>query len=250
MATLLLIGNTLGQECRTDITIPKPVVGTVGDCGTIGLNDSAPDVFWRAEDDGTASATAAGITPLTSRTSATLKLPAGAQVTYARLFWGAHLGEDPTLSVSTVTVDRPGAGAFTQPVIAAVGDVLVTDGGAGYVYGASADVTTLLQAHGNGAYRVTGPARTSVINVDVDIQYASWSLVVFYKLASEPVRNLALFDGLDKVVFNAAVDVSISGFLVPSGGAVTGKLGVIAYEGDVDKNDFLRFKRPAAQRSE
>ena len=42
-----LIGNTLGRDCAA--SIPAPVVGTVGACGN-NTSDSAPDVFWQAQD--------------------------------------------------------------------------------------------------------------------------------------------------------------------------------------------------------
>ena len=43
----VLVGNTLGHDCRA--IVPAPVVGTVGACGT-NTADSAPDVYWRADD--------------------------------------------------------------------------------------------------------------------------------------------------------------------------------------------------------
>src|SRR5690349_10181744 len=42
----VLLGNTLGHEC--DVGTPAPLVGTVGNCGA-NVNDSGPDVFWRAD---------------------------------------------------------------------------------------------------------------------------------------------------------------------------------------------------------
>ena len=44
---LTWIGNTSAQECAA--TARAPVVGTVGGCGA-NTDDSAPDLFWRADD--------------------------------------------------------------------------------------------------------------------------------------------------------------------------------------------------------
>src|SRR5206468_3163297 len=65
--------------------------------------------------------------------------------------------------------------------------------------------------------------------------YISWTMVVFYKLDTDPLRNLTLFDGLDIVEEGAGknqVSVNLSGFLVPSNAAFDAKLAVLAYEGD------------------
>ena len=43
----VLIGNTLGHDCANGV--PAPITGTVGPCGNNGINDAAPDVFWRAD---------------------------------------------------------------------------------------------------------------------------------------------------------------------------------------------------------
>ena len=97
----ILIGNTLGQDCRNQA--PAPVVGTVGDCGS-DSSDRGPDVFWRAADSAAASADT-GVTVGNARSTAMLSLPSGASITYARLYWsavGSSAAADTTVSTSIV----------------------------------------------------------------------------------------------------------------------------------------------------
>ena len=84
----VLIGNTLGHDCRT--LVPAPVVGTVGACGN-NTADSAPDVYWRADAPGAGQAAANNtVTMAQARSTAVLGLKTGAQVTHAYLYWGAR----------------------------------------------------------------------------------------------------------------------------------------------------------------
>ncbi|MBJ6760629.1 DUF11 domain-containing protein [Myxococcaceae bacterium JPH2] len=222
----VLIGNTLAHECA--VGTPAPVVGTVGTCGS-STADTAPDVFWTLE----GSTTRADLTvaPSASSSQAMLTLPPGALITYARLYWGATRSVPAvtgTLSPDTqVTLRRPGG--FTQAVSSDAEQVHSADGV--YAYQSTADVTALLQAQGPGIYGVTGVDAVDLRNVNDANPFTGWSLIVFYRLDSEPLRNLTLFDGLDKVVAGSHTDTALSGFLVPQTG-FSAKLGVIAYEGD------------------
>src|SRR6188474_2373504 len=56
----VLFGNSSGFECASNAGVPAPIVGTV-DCppGQGGaITDTAPDVFWRADDPAAGQATA------------------------------------------------------------------------------------------------------------------------------------------------------------------------------------------------
>ncbi|HXI55910.1 MAG TPA: hypothetical protein VNO55_07610, partial [Polyangia bacterium] len=106
----VLFGNTVGQDCAAGVV--APTVGTKGACGN-NTSDTAPDIFWRADDaTGTAAASTA-ITAATARSTAVLAIPAGASITYARLYWSAAAGGGDK---TTVTVDRVGTGAFSSVV--------------------------------------------------------------------------------------------------------------------------------------
>jgi uncharacterized repeat protein (TIGR01451 family)/MYXO-CTERM domain-containing protein len=229
-----LIGNSLGHDCRAGI--PAPVVGTVGACGT-NTGDSSPDVFWRSESPGANQAEANnGITLAQSRSTSMLNLPAGATVTHAFLYWGARHAS--ATADTAVVLDRPGG--FSQNV-AATASFNAAAGAGQFYYQSVANVTSVVQANGNGAYRVFGVDSVSLPNLNQEVAYAGWYLVVFYSLASDPPRNLALFDGLDLVQNGAPQSASLSGFLVPAAG-FTAKLGVVTFEGDFDvTGDSLRF---------
>ncbi len=239
---VILIGNTLGQDCRAGVGIPAPIVGTVGNCGTdaVSINDSAPDVFWNASDNGTAVADDT-VTVQQARSAAMLQLAAGQRVTYARLYWAGVLDEDLD-SKNPVTLDRPGAKGFSVSVRPIDDDVKLSPGGpGGHVFQASADVTAVVQRYGAGVYRVSSVAHSTLLNQKADVLFAAWSLVIFYQDNSKLVRNLALFDGMDFVDTAQTVSLDISGFNVPTDGIPDAKLGVIAYEGDPDLKDKFTF---------
>ncbi|WP_438017691.1 DUF3344 domain-containing protein [Sorangium sp. So ce315] len=238
----LLIGNTLGHECGRD-DIESPVVGDIGPCGN-NTGDSAPDTFWRADSpvEGQAEASTS-ITAAQARSSAVLEVPAGATVTHAYLYWGAHLGTSGSAD-EAVTLERPGASGFSEEVTA-IDSFERTSSGRVY-YQSVADITAVVQARGSGAYRVGGIDTASFTNNNFDNHFAGWWLVVFYELASEPPRNLALFDGLDTVASASTQSATLSGFLVPNAG-YDAKIGIVAFEGDVAfGGDQFFFNGPPA----
>jgi hypothetical protein len=216
-----LIGNTFGQECAAGT--PAPVVGTVGACG-VNTSDSSPDVFWRADSpaDGQAEANT-GITLAQARSTAMLALPAGAQVTHAYLYWSAYLGTAG--SDSTATLDRPGAGGFTTALTAS--QSLANNSR----YLSVADVTSIVQTNGVGAYRVSDVDMINFVNLTNSNVYGVWWMVVLYRLDSDPLRQLTLYDGLDGVANGTPQNSTLAGFSVPAG-PIDAKLGVVAMDGD------------------
>ncbi|MGE6761436.1 Ig-like domain-containing protein [Corallococcus interemptor] len=224
----VLFGNTLSQECRSGT--PAPLLGTVGACGT-NTSDQASDVHWSTN--GVTAFADTTVTPADSKSQATLVLPAGAVVTYARLYWGAvrsvASSTGPTTPGTSVTLSRVGTGAFATPITADSSKGYSASGN--YAYQSTADVTALVQQRGTGTYLLAGADALDFRNVNDTLPYSGWSMVVFYRLASEPLRNLTLFDGLDAVGSGMSATATLSGFLVPASG-YTAKLGVIAYEGE------------------
>jgi large repetitive protein len=213
----VLIGNSGAYDCANTPVVP--VVGTVGACGT-NTGDTSGDVLWRADAPGAGQAQANNtITVANGRTTAMLALPAGATVTYARLYWSAKGALD-----SSVVLDRPGTFSSTL-----TSDVTYPAVNASYQ--ASADVTTLVQNNGVGAYRVADLGSDNPINLNDSTFYVGWSMVVFFRLDTMPPRNLTLFDGFDLVNNTTSANVTLTGFVVPDAG-FDGKLGIIAYEGD------------------
>jgi clumping factor A len=242
-----LIGNTLGWDCGAGAS--NPVVGQVNNnCGS-STADTSADLFWRSDEPAAGQATASlAISAEMARSSAVLTLPMGAQVTHAFLYWGARkagAGAD-----TSVQLERPGT--FMETITAASSysltpSILPGIPGTGIVYQSVADVTTLVVANGPGVYRVSGVEVSPFRDVNEDVLLAGWSLVVLYRLDSDPPRNLAVFDGLDGVLLGTDSNVSLSGFLVPNAG-FDAKLGTIVYEGDesIDGDSLLFGTAPLA----
>jgi uncharacterized repeat protein (TIGR01451 family) len=222
--------------------VPPPVVGTAsGPCG-VNTGETSPDVFWRSLDENTPPGAVANvtITNLMARSTAVLVLPPGAQVTYARLYWAAPRYTPISANDTQVTLER--AGVFSTMVTADVStNVSTTAGLIETFYQSTADVTDLVRTNGPGAYRVSGIDTKEFANLAHNRLFIAWSMVVFYRLDTDPQRNLALFDGLDPVQPGQQVDITLTGFLVPNAG-FDAKLGVVAYEGDSTlTGDQLRF---------
>ncbi|MFF1687076.1 MULTISPECIES: DUF3344 domain-containing protein [unclassified Streptomyces] len=161
--------------------------------------------------------------------SAEVRLPVGARVTYARLYWGGNLrvGEWKSAKGSDRVLLRESGGKYK----AVLADTLVgrRAGGGADAYQASADVTRLVRASGGGSYTV------GQLNVakgrSAAGAWGGWTLVVAYEKASEPLRRIALWDGFDS--FDArhrARTVHLAGLRVAAGAA--GRVGMVAYNGD------------------
>ena len=95
-----------------------------------------------------------------------------------------------------VRVERPTATPALNQVITADDEFYVTRGGNAW-YQSTADVTTLLQDNGAGAYRISNVGSVELDGLDSDNPFVGWVMVVFYSRPTDPPRNLALFDGLD-----------------------------------------------------
>lgn len=160
--------------------------------------------------------------------SSDLVMPAGSQVLFAGLYWGARTNNTFTTGLTsqrnTVKFKAPGDSAYRDLIGTTVG---TTDSS----YQSFADVTAIVKAANQGTYTMANVQ--SVTNAS-DF-YAGWSLVVAYRAPGEPARNLTIFDGYGKVADTTAdrtINVPISGFKAPPSGPVNATLGFIAYEGD------------------
>jgi clumping factor A len=229
----VLLGATLSQECAAGV--PAPVVGTIGSCPDSNL--AAPDIYWRSDDPSAGTARAdANVSAADARATAVLLLPAGATVAYARLYWGGSLpSNNPDQQIQLERVQD----GLNEVVKADDSVSLAQSGSTAFFYQSTADVTALVQAHGVGPYRISG-VDSSLANMQTEA-VAAWYMVVFYELAGDPSRNLAIFDGLDYVDSSTSAAVTLSGFVVPAA-AFDARLGVVAYEGeDQFTGDALSF---------
>jgi len=244
---LVVFGNTMSYDCRAGI--PDPIVGTVdrNQCFLSPalnmppfIDDTSSDVFWRSEDSGQVTASA-NVQIAQARSAAVLQLPPGATVAYARIYWSSTVFEDMS-NASSILIDRPGAGGFSQTVEASPADIQAADRS----FQGTADITELVQSYGAGVYRISGAVgfpKSQMVDHRDDNNYAAWAVVVLYKRDSEPVRHLAVYDGLTVVSPNNNSSLNLRGFVVPPQGNIDSKLAVIGYEGDNDQTgDSLIFK--------
>src|SRR6478735_116355 len=91
----VMFGNTLGWECANNAGVPAPLTGSTVNCRAgqgNAIRDTAPDIFWRSDSpaDGQAAASYT-FGPNDARSTAVLNLPAGAVITYARIYWAGML---------------------------------------------------------------------------------------------------------------------------------------------------------------
>jgi uncharacterized repeat protein (TIGR01451 family) len=150
--------------------------------------------------------------------SATLNLPVGSTVLFAGLYWG---GVSNSAARNQIQFRTPAGGYST--VTATQLDAI------GTTYQGFANVTSQVASAGNGTYFGANVQTT----VNAAGNYAGWSLVIAYQNSSLPTRNLVVYDGYQRV--SAAVptvNISLSGFLTPATGAVTNRIGTVAYDGD------------------
>jgi hypothetical protein len=218
-----LIGNTLAQDCGSGT--PPPTTGTLDCTGSGNQNDTAPDVFWRAEG-GVANANAS-IAADMAQSAAALTLPPGAEVTHAYVYWAAQNYGMTDNSASLVCLDHAG-----EPIsVQATSNWLSVSGG----YNVVADVKDYVSLHGSCTYMVSGVNSAPLNSIlPQSFGYALWWMVVLYKDPTAPNRHLVIMDGLDTVGNGGDSQPSVSGFLVPKNFASysKAKVGVVAYDGD------------------
>ena len=218
---VITIGQPLGYDAGTGV--PSPIVGTIGFTGG-NTPDSAPDVFWTTSATNATADTSIDVSQ--ARTTAQLNLPAGATVTYARLYWAAKdaggFGDSSVFlirpNVFSVTVDDDPAARFSTLV----------SGVTGGFYQASADVTPIVAQYGSGPYNVMGVNCLNFVGFTDNTLFAAWSMVVAYELPGAPNRFVQIRDGLPNIT-NGIGPVTVDGFRYSGG---TPKLTIVAYEGD------------------
>ena len=162
---------------------------------------------------------------------AALNLPVGASVAFAGLYWG---GESTAATRNTVRLATPtSGGAYTTQTATVVDDSSATATPAAQ-YQAFANITSIVSSAGAGTYTVANITTTVAAPgaTVATLSYSGWSLVVVYRLASDPTRNMVVYDGYQRVTGANSVDISLTGFTTPPFGTVSSKLGVVAYDGD------------------
>jgi uncharacterized repeat protein (TIGR01451 family) len=160
--------------------------------------------------------------------TATLSLPPDAFVLFAGLYWagdtsaGARGAAAPTPAArGTVLLRLPGATAYST----VSSSTLDTNGTR---FSGFADVTDTVREAGPGAYTVA-----NLQSGKGEDRYGAWDLVVAYRDATQPARNLTVFDGLATISQSTPLaTLSLSGFTTPLTGPVRSVVGLISSEGD------------------
>ncbi|MGW1213717.1 DUF3344 domain-containing protein [Streptomyces sp. NPDC002499] len=204
-------------SCRTGATASTPACPAVREGGR-GANGDF-DMFYVDVDRD----------PNTYNSSrAEVRLPQGARVTYARLYWGGNLkvGEQkPPKDNGRVLIAEPG-GEYKQVLADTVVGHRAAKGADAFQ--ASADVTKLVRESSSGLYTV------AQVNVAMGRSAAGawggWTLVVAYENAAERLRRLSLWDGFDSLEPGAGREIRLRGARIPKGAG--GRVGLVAYNGD------------------
>ncbi|MFJ3900751.1 DUF3344 domain-containing protein [Streptomyces sp. NPDC090025] len=162
---------------------------------------------------------------------AELRVPAGARVTWARLYWGGNLrvGEQkPPKDNGRVLIAEPG-GQYKAVLADSTIGHRTADGADAFQ--ASADVTDLVRSAEGGLWTV------AQVNVAMGRSkvggWGGWTLVAAYEKADEPLRRLAVWDGFEAIGPNGrelSVPLALGGNRIPEGAG--GQLGLVGYDGD------------------
>lgn len=205
---ILIVGNTL-MSCQTSTNCNNARNGT-------GITNNNSWNMRRLDIDPAAPGTGSANTS----TSADLTIPAGSNVLWAGVYWGAQSNSG---SRNQASIRTPASGTY-QAITA---NQMDTNGSN---YHAFADITALVQVGGNGTYFMGG------ISVNQGGgRYGGWSIVVAYSNPAEQFKNLTIFDGY--AVVNTQnprdINIGINGFLTPAFGTVGAEVGFVAYEGDL-----------------
>ncbi|MBO9533187.1 MAG: DUF11 domain-containing protein, partial [Solirubrobacteraceae bacterium] len=181
-----------------------------------------------------------GVGTTTNSSQATLNIPAGAIIRYARLVWSSAGDGTDNNGERTVQFDTPATAGIAYSAVSATyatecGSVNPGTGNSrGFACGT--DVTALVQAGGNGQYTVGGieqRATGTALNPD---HYSGWGLEVVYELSTDPPRRLVLADGFVRVASGAPNSITANGFVAPASGTVNARLTYMVGEGDSEIN--------------
>ena len=149
-------------------------------------------------------------------------IPAGRTIRNAYLYWGGSGTTNDTsvsLNGTSVTATRTFARTFNN-------------GTAYSFFGDFADVTGIVTAAGGNATYTFGNLTVNVGNPWCGSQavVGGWALIVIYEGATERLRAINIFDGLD-YFFDSQVTQTPDGFRVPAVN-IDGRVAVFTLEGD------------------
>lgn len=198
---------------QTPITRSSRLIGNINFVTTGGSLRTQPD-------------TSNSCTVGTNSTQTLSGVPAGTTVVAAYLYWGGSASTTAgSINVDSTVTFRGSTVAASRTFTAGY-----NNGGTLLPYfGAVADVTSLVT--GNGSYTFGGlTVNTGAPHCSVAAVAGGWGLVVIYQGASERLRAINIFDGLQHFR-GSAVTLTPDGFRVPAAN-IDGRVAVITWEGD------------------
>jgi len=203
----VLLGSAPAYPQAAPITRSARFIGNINFVATGGTLRTQPN---------TVDACAVGATSAGNVTG----VPAGATMLAAYLYWGgsgATVDSNVTLNGNAIAAGR----TFTT---------IFSTGGTDFPYfGGFANVTTLVT--GNGAFTFGGlTVNSGAPHCASAAVVAGWGLVVIYQLASENLRAVNVFDGL-QFFRGSSLTLTPDGFRVPVS-PINGQMAIIAWEGD------------------
>ncbi len=164
---------------------------------------------------------------------ATLTLGTGDVIESAYLYWaGCGTGDfDVKLNGTDITATRTFSNVLDQGIIF-------------NFFSAFADVTSQVQATGNGVYTLSDLDVGSFIahHAQNSTNFAGWALIVVYKNPTLPLNQLNIYDGMQVVsILQNFLDVPLNALNVIDN--VDAKIGFLAWEGDsgLAVNETLRI---------
>ena len=182
-------------------------------------------------------------------TSSNLILPAGVKdsdILYAALYWqGRFTTTDWTnkaSQASTVKLKLPGS---TYQTISTIPTKFNQVNLGGYNnYQGVADITSLLKNSVKTYATPSGYSQTiwvaDVLSSTNNKNYfGGWSIVIVYKDAAQPLKNLTVYDGYVGVNPSNSQTVTLSGFLTPSSYPINASFLIFGGEGDKYYGDQL-----------
>ncbi|MGL4990550.1 MAG: hypothetical protein ACRC57_05175 [Sarcina sp.] len=244
---MIFTGNTLGLSQDTNLNQPG-IQGSMGAFTSLNLGNQV------------------GLFPpgttlnyLENGSQAQLNLPIGSTVVYAELIWGALYAYDYIFTGNPLEppANKSIVGLINNPVmlngISVSPDMSTAQEYASIAAGFStarwyertADVTSIVQAQGSGAYYVEKvPGLTEPIsNYTIRTQHAGWTLAVIYANPAETYKTAYLYVGAQGINSgDGPQDILVSEFETLPTGSINGKLFLSAQEGDGDiANDQILF---------
>lgn len=179
--------------------------------------------------------------------SATLTLPVGATVQWAGLYWGGMYSStfagitNPTgLDIDQVQFRTPGTGGYSI-INSEVRNVETTSFAGWNSFMSFAEVTSLVQAGGNGNYFVADIALAT--GRSFTGPYGGWNLIVIYEDPTELSRNIAVWDGFEFFGFGANDSFTVTGLLTPSSGAFESHAAYFGFDGEANRTgDFVSIE--------